>query len=63
MPPLLRLCTVFNVGALSIRTLIQINDYSYNWRIRRVSEFRHVEDEEVLRLLTKAPQAGSLSAP
>ena len=29
-----------------IATLIEINGYSYNWRIMRVSEFRHVEDEE-----------------
>ena len=43
--------------------LIEINGYSYNGRIMRVSEFRHVEDEEVVRLLTKAPEAGSLSAP
>lgn len=62
MSPLPRLCVVFRVGALSILTLIEINGYSYNWRIMRVSEFRHVEDEDVVRLLTKAPQAGSLSA-
>ena len=61
--PLLRLCTAFSVGALSIPTLIEINGYSYNGRIMRVSEFRHVEDEEVVRLLKKAPEAGSLSAP
>ena len=63
MSPLLRLCTAFSVGALSIPTLIEINGYSYNGRIMRVSEFRHVEDEEIVRLLKKAPEAGSLSAP